>query len=143
MLFFTTEHFTKTDRHGSFYLACGPETGQLIIFIHGWPELSHSWRHQLRCSAALGFRCVAPDMRGYGRSSSYRTHADYALEHSVHDMLDLLAHLGRERAIWVGHDWGSPAVWSLARHHPKRSSRTLKNSVLAKRNVGSSKVTLA
>ena len=121
MLFFTTEHFTKTDRHGSFYLACGPETGQLIIFIHGWPELSHSWRHQLRCSAALGFRCVAPDMRGYGRSSSYRTHADYALEHRVHDMLDLLAHLGRERAIWVGHDWGSPAVWSLARHHPKRS----------------------
>jgi hypothetical protein len=39
MLFSMTEHFTKTDRHGSFYLACRPETGQLIIFIHGWPEL--------------------------------------------------------------------------------------------------------
>jgi len=120
MLFSMTEHFTKTDRHASFYLACGPETGQLIIFVHGWPELSHSWRHQLRCFAALGFRCIAPDMRGYGRSSSYRTHADYALEHSVRDMLDLLAHLGRDRAIWVGHDWGSPVVWSLASHHPER-----------------------
>ena len=56
--------------HASFYLASGCETGPLIIFIHGWPELSHSWRHQLRCSAALGFRCVVPDMRGYGRSSN-------------------------------------------------------------------------
>jgi pimeloyl-ACP methyl ester carboxylesterase len=115
-----TEHFTKTARHSSFYLACGPETGPLIIFVHGWPELSHSWRHQLRCFAALGFRCVAPDMRGYGRSSIYRTHADYALEHSVHDMLDLLTHLGRDRAIWVGHDWGSVVVWNLASHHPER-----------------------
>jgi pimeloyl-ACP methyl ester carboxylesterase len=120
MLVSMTEHFTKTDRHASFYLACGPETGRLIIFVHGWPELSHSWRRQLRCFAALGFRCIAPDMRGYGRSSSYRTHADYALEHSVHDMLDLLDHLGPERAIWVGHDWGSPVVWSLASHHPER-----------------------
>src|SRR6516225_10274898 len=115
-----TEHFMKTARHASFYLASGTEAGPLIIFDHGWPELSHSWRHQLRCFAALGFRCIASDMRGYGRSSSYRTYADYALEHSVHDMLDLLAHLGRERAVWVGHDWGSPVVWSLASHHPDR-----------------------
>src|SRR5580693_3469476 len=98
-LFSVTEHFMKTARHASFYLASGPENGPLIIFVHGWPELSHSWRHQLRCFAALGFRCVAPDMRGYGRSSTYTTHADYALEHSVDDMLDLLAHLGRERAV--------------------------------------------
>jgi pimeloyl-ACP methyl ester carboxylesterase len=61
-------------------------------------------------------------MRGYGRSSIYTTHADYALEHSIHDMLDLLAHLGRDRAIWVGHDWGSPVVWSLASHHPAHCS---------------------
>jgi pimeloyl-ACP methyl ester carboxylesterase len=116
MLFTVTEHFTKTAQHGSFYLASGPEAGPLIIFIHGWPELSHSWRHQLRCFGALGFHCVAPDMRGYGRSSIYSTHADYALEYSVRDMLDLLAHLGRDRAIWVGHDWAarssgaSPAI---------------------------------
>lgn len=120
MLFPVTEHFAKTARHASFYLACGPETGPLIIFIHGWPELAHSWRHQLRALAALGFRCIAPDMRGYGRSSSYPTHAEYALDHSVRDMLDLLEHLGRDRAIWVGHDWGSPVVWSLASQHPER-----------------------
>ena len=115
-----TEHFAESGRHSSFYLACGPETGPLIVFVHGWPELGHSWRHQLRCFAALGFRCVAPDMRGYGRSSVYNIHGDYAVEHSVHDMLDLLVQLGRDRAIWVGHDWGSAVVWGLASHHPER-----------------------
>jgi pimeloyl-ACP methyl ester carboxylesterase len=94
-LFWVTEQLMKTARHASFYLASGAETGPLIIFVHGWPELSHSWRHQLRCFGALGFRCVAPDMRGYGRSSNYLAHADYALEHSVDYMLKLLAHLGR------------------------------------------------
>ena len=59
-------------------------------------------------------------MRGYGRSSVYSRHEDYALEHSVADMLELLAALGREKAVWVGHDWGSPVVWSLASHHPDK-----------------------
>ena len=120
MPFPVTEHLAKSSRHSSFYLACGPETGPLIVFVHGWPDLGHGWRHQLRSLAALGFRCVAPDMRGYGRSSIYGAHADYAVEHSVHDMLDLLVHLGRDRAIWVGHDWGSAVVWGLASHHPER-----------------------
>jgi pimeloyl-ACP methyl ester carboxylesterase len=42
MLFSVTEHFMKTTRHASFYLASGPETGPLIIFVHGWPELSQT-----------------------------------------------------------------------------------------------------
>jgi pimeloyl-ACP methyl ester carboxylesterase len=105
-----TEHFTKSDHNSSFYLACGPETSPLIIFVHGWPDLGYGWRHQLRCLAALGFRCIAPDMRGYGRASTYSAHGDYAIEHSVRDLLDLLVHLGRDRAIWVGHDWGSTVV---------------------------------
>jgi pimeloyl-ACP methyl ester carboxylesterase len=92
----------------------------LINFLHGWPELSISWRHQLPVFAELGFRCVAPDMRGYGRSSIYGEHADYAVENSVHDMIELLDSLGRERAVWVGHDWGSPVVWDIASHHPDR-----------------------
>jgi pimeloyl-ACP methyl ester carboxylesterase len=115
-----TEHTTKTKRHTTFYLACGPERGTAIIFLHGWPELSISWRHQLACLASLGFRAIAPDMRGYGRSSVYSRHEDYALENSVADMLELLDSLGHERAIWVGHDWGSPVVWSLASHHAER-----------------------
>ena len=64
------EGVVRTARHTSFYLECGPADGPLLVFLHGWPELSISWRHQLPCFAAMGFRCVAPDMRGYGRSSS-------------------------------------------------------------------------
>jgi pimeloyl-ACP methyl ester carboxylesterase len=115
-----TEHTVKTSRHTSFYLAAGPEDGPLVIFVHGWPELSISWRHQLPTLASLGFRAIAPDMRGYGRSSVYNTHGDYAQEHIVSDMLELLDSLGREKAVWVGHDWGSPVVWNLASHHPDR-----------------------
>ena len=114
------EHTTSSSRHTTGYLACGDAKRPLIIFVHGWPELSHSWRHQLPCFAGLGFRAVAPDLRGYGRSSIYRDHESYALEHVVRDMLELLDGLGQPKAVWVGHDWGSPVVWSLASHHPER-----------------------
>ena len=90
-----TEHMAKGDTHSSFYLACGAEDAPLIIFLHGWPELSISWRHQLPCFASLGFRAIAPDMRGYGRSSVYPKHEDYALANAVQDMLELLDSLGR------------------------------------------------
>jgi pimeloyl-ACP methyl ester carboxylesterase len=80
MPFGITEHVAKSPRHTTFYLACGGAHRPLVIFVHGWPELSISWRHQLPCFASLGFRAIAPDLRGYGRSSVSPTHADYALE---------------------------------------------------------------
>src|SRR5690349_18352922 len=115
-----TEHTVRKGAHTTFYLAAGPVDGPLLVFAHGWPELAISWRHQLPAFAALGYRAVAPDLRGFGRSSIYRTHDAYALEHVVGDMLALIDSLGRDRAVWVGHDWGSPVVWSVASHHPER-----------------------
>jgi pimeloyl-ACP methyl ester carboxylesterase len=120
MIYPITEHTVENERHRTFYLAAGSPDARPIVFVHGWPELSISWRHQLPCFADLGFRAVAPDMRGYGRSGVYRRHEDYALQHIVRDMIDLLDALGRDKAIWVGHDWGSPVVWALASHHPER-----------------------
>jgi soluble epoxide hydrolase / lipid-phosphate phosphatase len=114
-----TEHVARSGAHVTAYLAAGPEDGPLVIFAHGWPELAISWRHQLPMLASLGFRAVAPDMRGYGRSTVYPRHEDYAQELIVRDMIDLLEHLGRKRAVWVGHDWGSPVVWNIASHHPE------------------------
>lgn len=108
----------STDRHTTHYLSAGNPDDPPVIFVHGWPELSLSWRNQLPFIADLGYFAVAPDMRGYGKSSVYNQHADYALTESIQDMLELLDHLGKDSAIWVGHDWGSPVVWSLARHHP-------------------------
>lgn len=113
------EHTATREGHTTFYLAAGPEDGPLIIFVHGWPELSLSWRHQLPALAALGYRAVAPDMRGYGRSSTYERYEDYAQRAVVGDMMALLEGLGRTEAIWVGHDWGAPTVWSIASHHPE------------------------
>jgi len=115
-----TQHTLTVGGHTTSYLASGPEDGPLIILVHGWPELSLSWRHQLPLLGALGFRAVAPDLRGYGGSTVYKRHEDYAMEPIVGDMLGLLDGLGRERAVWLGHDWGSPVVWSFANHHPDR-----------------------
>jgi pimeloyl-ACP methyl ester carboxylesterase len=115
-----TEHVLETPRHTTFYLACGAREAPPVIFVHGWPELSHSWRHQLPVLAALGFWAIAPDMRGYGRSTVHPEQSDYSLQHITADMIELSDALGRKRAIWVGHDWGSPVVWALASHHPER-----------------------
>ena len=99
MIFPVTEHIAKSQRHSSFYLACGVSDATPIIFLHGWPELSISWRHQLPTFASLGFRALAPDMRGYGRSSIYSRHEDYALEQVVADMIELLDAISAERAV--------------------------------------------
>jgi pimeloyl-ACP methyl ester carboxylesterase len=122
MTYSTTEHTFRSDRHTTGYLACGAEAAPPLIFVHGWPELSVSWRHQLPAFAALGFRCIAPDMRGYGRSSTYQRHEDFAQELIVADMLELLASLGHQHAVWIGHDWGSIVVWNIAAHHPEKTT---------------------
>ena len=114
------EGVARSPRHTSFYLSCGPADGTPIIFLHGWPELSLSWRGQLPVFGALGFRAVAPDMRGYGRSSIQADPSAYALEEIVGDVLELLDHLEIRAALFVGHDWGAPVVWCLAQHHPER-----------------------
>lgn len=116
-----TRFVHASGRHSTSYLATGPEDGPLVVFVHGWPELSWSWRHQLPVFAALGFRAVAPDLRGYGRSTRYDRTEDYTLEEITADMVELLDGLGRDQAVWVGHDWGSPVVWSVASHHPHRA----------------------
>jgi pimeloyl-ACP methyl ester carboxylesterase len=61
-------------------------------------------------------------MRGYGRSSTYTAHSDFAQELIVQDMLELLDALGRGKAVWIGHDWGSPVVWNMAAHHPDKTA---------------------
>lgn len=114
------ERSCRTDRHISFYLEAGPEDGIPIIFLHGWPELSTSWRHQLPVFGALGFRAMAPDLRGHGRSSYYDRHEAYAQREIVADMIELLDSTGAREAIWVGHDWGAPVAWNIASHHPER-----------------------
>ncbi|KAI9012394.1 Alpha/Beta hydrolase protein [Hyaloraphidium curvatum] len=106
--------------HTTYYLASGPERGTPVIMVHGWPERAVSWRHVMPVLAGLGFRCYAPDMRGYGRSSVYAGQEDYRMELVVKDLLELADHVGARKAVWIGHDFGSPAVGALVQHHPER-----------------------
>lgn len=111
----------SSPRHTTRYLEAGPADGPLMIFLHGWPEIGLMWRAQVEAFAAEGWRCVAPDMRGYGGSSAPTGPSAYALKEIVDDMVELHDHLGGRPAIWVGHDLGSPVAGALAVHHAKRS----------------------
>lgn len=113
------ENVCETGRHSTFYFSAGPEDGTPLIFVHGWPELAISWRHQIETFSSLGFRVIAPDVRGFGRSSVPARTEDCNVEEAVTDLLELLEHLGLEKAIWVGHDFGAAVVWGLASHHPE------------------------
>jgi len=91
-----------------------------MIFLHGWPGIGLIWRAQIETFASLGWRCIAPDMRGYGASSAPAAPEAYALKEIVLDMLELHNHLGGSPAVWIGHDLGSPVAGALAAHHPQR-----------------------
>lgn len=93
-------------------------SGPLVLFCHGWPESWYSWRHQLTALSNAGFRCVAPDMRGYGGTQAPEPIDQYTLYHLVGDMAELLKALGETKAIIVGHDWGAPVAWHAALWRP-------------------------
>jgi pimeloyl-ACP methyl ester carboxylesterase len=100
-----------------------------VVLAHGFPELAYSWRHQLPALAAAGYRAVAPDQRGYGRSSRPDALEDYDITHLTGDLLALLDDLGEERAVFVGHDWGALVVWQLALMAPERVAGVVGMSV--------------
>ncbi|KAF2718153.1 alpha/beta-hydrolase [Polychaeton citri CBS 116435] len=113
------EHIVRyEDDKEIFYLAAGPSQGPLIIFLHGWPAIAKTWKVQLQTFASLGFRVVAPDLPGYGRSTARKVQSDYAQEKILTGLLALLADTGRDKAVWVGHDWGCGPVWTLANTRP-------------------------
>ncbi|KAE8009456.1 hypothetical protein FH972_005893 [Carpinus fangiana] len=72
-------------------------TGPVVLFVHGFPELWYSWRHQLLYLSSLGYRCIAPDLRGYGDTDAPPSAALYTGFHIVGDLVGLLDHLGIDR----------------------------------------------
>src|SRR4051795_10140951 len=94
--------------------------GPLVVLLHGFPESWYSWRHQLAALAAAGFRAVAPDQRGYGRTGGPDDAERYTLLDLVGDVIGLIDALGGERAIVIGHDWGAPFAGPPALLRPDR-----------------------
>ncbi|MGW1411068.1 alpha/beta fold hydrolase [Streptomyces sp. NPDC002403] len=94
-------------------------TGPLVLLVHGFPESWYSWRHQLPALASAGFRAVALDVRGYGRSSKPAAAKAYRMLDLVEDNVALVRALGEETAVVIGHDWGSNIAATSALLYPE------------------------
>ncbi len=92
--------------------------GPLVLMVHGFPESWYSWRYQLPALAAAGYRAVAMDVRGYGRSSKPSRVEDYRMVLKVADVVGVVEALGGGPATIVGHDWGAPIAWNSALLRP-------------------------
>lgn len=100
--------------------ASGPDDGDGVLALHGFPEGARCWDRVAPPLAAAGYRVVAPDQRGYSRGARPDDVTDYALPYLVADAVGLLDALGWERAHLLGHDWGAIVAWTLAARHPER-----------------------
>ncbi len=98
----------------------GPEDGDLVVLLHGFPQTRHSYRHELPRLGEAGFRAAAPDQRGYSAGARPDEIADYGIDLLVGDVLALAEALGHERFHLVGHDWGGQVAWYAAALHPER-----------------------
>ena len=104
-------------------------SGPVVLFLHGFPDLWYSWRHQLLSFADLGYRAIAPDLRGYGDSDSPPSHESYTLLHIVGDLVGLLDSLGVDQVFLVGHDWGAIIAWWICMIRPDRVKALVNMSV--------------
>jgi pimeloyl-ACP methyl ester carboxylesterase len=101
-------------------VASGPVTGEPVVLLHGFPETSHEWRHQLPALADAGYRAVAFDQRGYSPRARPADVADYRVPILVGDVLAVADALGFETFHLVAHDWGAIIAWQVAGHHGHR-----------------------
>jgi len=103
--------------------------GPLVVFVHGWPELWYSWRHQIEHVAARGHRAAALNVRGYGGSSNPIEIERYTLRELTSDVAAVIDALGGGSGVLVGHDWGAPIAWNTARLHPDKVRAVMGMSV--------------
>ena len=94
-------------------------TGTPVVLLHGFPEFSYGWRHQMAPLAAAGFQAIAPDLRGYDRSDKPWGVEKYELSRLAADIAGLIRGLGHSRAHVVGHDWGGIVAYQVAMDHPE------------------------
>lgn len=95
-------------------------SGPLVLFVHGWPELWRSWRHQVPAIAAEGYTAAAIGVRGYGHSSRPHEVAAYTTKEIAADIAGVIDQLGGRSAILVGHDWGAPIVYDTTLLYPEK-----------------------
>jgi pimeloyl-ACP methyl ester carboxylesterase len=107
----------------------GDRSAPAVLLVHGFPDSSHLWRHQIAALTDAGLRAIAPDMRGFGASDKPVDVESYRLTRAVADLVAILDALDVDRARVVGHDWGAAVAWILAALHPDRVERLVAMSV--------------
>ncbi|PNY10066.1 epoxide hydrolase [Trifolium pratense] len=98
----------------------GNKQGPVVLFLHGFPELWYSWRHQIVALSSLGYRAVAPDLRGFGDTDAPSSVSSYTGFHIVGDLVALIDLLGVDQVLLVAHDWGAIIGWYLCLLRPER-----------------------
>lgn len=101
-------------------LEAGAPGNPVIVLAHGFPESSHSWRHQIGPLAERGYHVLAPDQRGYAASTAPAGIDAYRSDHLSNDLAGLLDDVDADEAVFVGHDWGAMVIWDMARFLPDR-----------------------
>jgi pimeloyl-ACP methyl ester carboxylesterase len=94
--------------------------GPAVLFCHGSPDTAYTWRGQMKVIASAGYRAIAPDMRGYGRSSAPTDATLYTPLKTTGDLVGLLDALKIPSAVLVGHDWGAAHAWNASLMRPDR-----------------------
>lgn len=98
----------------------GPDAGEPVLLLHGFPQSSLSWTPVASLLAAAGLRVLAPDQRGYSAGARPDAVDAYGVPTLADDALGIAAALGHDSFHLVGHDWGAAVAWHLAAHHPDR-----------------------
>jgi pimeloyl-ACP methyl ester carboxylesterase len=97
------------------------DSGEPVILLHGFPETSHMWTKLMPRLAASGYRCLAPDQRGYSAGARPEGIPNYATDLLVSDVIALADAWGAgERFHLVAHDWGAGVGWRVVAAHPER-----------------------
>lgn len=103
--------------------------GPAVLLLHGFPDSHRVWRHQMQPLADAGFRVIAPDLRGYGRTEAPADVRAYAIRHLRDDVIALLDALDIDKILLVGHDWGAVIAWQVCMDAPGRVERLVALSV--------------
>jgi soluble epoxide hydrolase / lipid-phosphate phosphatase len=113
-----------TSRNYSYSLISVPAeiTNPTLLLLHGWPSHADDWIHQITYLSQRGYGLVVPDLLGYGASSTPTNPSEYKLRLLSADLVELLDHLGLEKVVGVGHDWGANVLSRLLVFHPARIS---------------------
>jgi pimeloyl-ACP methyl ester carboxylesterase len=104
-------------------------TGPGVLLLHGFPDSSHVWRHQLPALVAAGYRVIVPDLRGFGGSARPEGVEAYGIGNVLDDLRGILKALGIPRVHVVGHDWGAAVAWMFATSRPEKTDRLVAISV--------------